>query len=160
MEESFMKDLLLLKKGPVEGEIKISCIPIFILLCSDGMSQLNRRRQSGLVLDICEVSINQRRSLVEGIPIALNPVDDRRKSTQTWMFTPGLQLICRHRGLAVQVKKLGVGSVPVLACTSGDMATAPEHMCISHKLIPGSGVLSLKIIRDGPTRVLKVVDIR
>jgi len=127
---------------------------------SDGMSQLNRRRQSGLVLDICEVSINQRRSLVEGIPIALNPVDDRRKSTQTWMFTPGLQLICRHRGLAVQVKKLGVGSVPVLACTSGDMATAPEHMCISHKLIPGSGVLSLKIIRDGPTRVLKVVDIR
>lgn len=36
----------------------------------------------------------------------------------------------------------------------------PTEVCHLHKLIPGSGVLSLKVVRDGPTRVLRIVDIR
>ena len=36
----------------------------------------------------------------------------------------------------------------------------PARQCCSLKMIPGSGVLSLKITRDGPTRVLQIRDIR
>lgn len=37
----------------------------------------------------------------------------------------------------------------------------PSEMRVERqKLRPGSGVLSVKVIADGPTRVLKIVDVR
>ena len=36
----------------------------------------------------------------------------------------------------------------------------PAHMAVSRKkMLPGSGMLAVKVITDGPTRVLEITDI-
>ena len=49
---------------------------------------------------------------------------------------------------------------PSLGSKSGSSRLPPPEMRISRqKLRPGSGMLSVKVITDGPTRVLQVTDI-
>ena len=43
--------------------------------------------------------------------------------------------------------------------TTGGIVTPNQH-CRSENMIGGSGILSLKVVRDGPTRVIRVIDIR
>ncbi|XP_076807510.1 intermembrane lipid transfer protein VPS13D-like [Clavelina lepadiformis] len=119
-----------------------------------------RQQRSGLVLDIAEMAINQSRQLDQGILLALRQHDERRRSTQTWLFGDDGRLKCRHRNLCVQANTLTVGSPAVLASYDERRVCLPNELCSHHKLIPGSGMLSLKVIRDGPTRVLRIVDIR
>ena len=52
------------------------------------------------------------------------------------------------------------GQPVVLALFDDKRVCLPTEMCTLQKLIPGSGCLSLKVVRDGPTRVLRIVDIR
>ena len=44
----------------------------------------------------------------------------------------------------------------VLGPDSGLMAPGPEQQFINQKMRPGSGVLSVQVLPDGPTRVLQV----
>lgn len=62
--------------------------------------------------------------------------------------------------LNVQAFELSAGSPVVLSCFNEHSPPLPKELCSRHKMIPGSGVLSLKVVRDGPTRVLRIVDIR
>ena len=49
---------------------------------------------------------------------------------------------------------------PSLGNKSGSSRSPPPEMRISRqKLRPGSGMLSVKVLTDGPTRVLQVTDI-
>lgn len=49
---------------------------------------------------------------------------------------------------------------PSLGNKTGSSRVVPPEMRISRqKLRPGSGMLSVKVITDGPTRVLQVTDI-
>lgn len=61
----------------------------------------------------------------------------------------------------VQVKS-GVGGLydgaeVVLGPDSGLLGPGPEQQFINQKMRPGSGVLSVQVLPDGPTRVLQVV---
>nr|CAB3267626.1 vacuolar protein sorting-associated protein 13D [Phallusia mammillata] len=118
------------------------------------------QRNLGLVLDIGEMAFAVGRSLDDGIPLALKQTDERRRSTQTWSFGEDGRLHCRHKNLCARAGDLRVGSVVVLATFNDQRVPLPNELCSRHKMISGSGVLSLKVVRDGPTRVLRVVDIR
>lgn len=48
------------------------------------------------------------------------------------------------------------GAEVVLGPDSGLLAPAPEQQFINQKMRPGSGVLSVQVLPDGPTRVLQV----
>lgn len=48
------------------------------------------------------------------------------------------------------------GAEVVLGPDSGLLSPAPEQQFINQKMRPGSGVLSVQVVPDGPTRVLQV----
>lgn len=48
------------------------------------------------------------------------------------------------------------GAEVVLGPDSNDVVAAPEQQFINQKMRPGSGVLSVQVLPDGPTRVLQV----
>lgn len=62
--------------------------------------------------------------------------------------------------LCVQVKGGGAGlcdgAQVVLGPDSGLMEPGPGQQFINQKMRPGSGVLSVQVLPDGPTRVLQV----
>ncbi|KAJ7306493.1 hypothetical protein JRQ81_009848 [Phrynocephalus forsythii] len=97
-------------------------------------------------------------------PLMLRKPDRRRSTTQTWSFRDG-KLACGIHGLVVQVKggRAGLhdGAEVVLGPdTSLEKlgAVAPEQQFINQKMRPGSGVLVVRVIPDGPTRVLQITD--
>lgn len=49
------------------------------------------------------------------------------------------------------------GAEVVLGPDSGLLGPGPEQQFINQKMRPGSGVLSVQVLPDGPTRVLQVV---
>nr|XP_018668116.1 vacuolar protein sorting-associated protein 13D [Ciona intestinalis] len=121
-------------------------------------SSSTSHRENYFVLDISEMAIKD--DLGRGIPLSLKRKDERRNSTQTWWFEDHGRLHCLHRNLCVQAKELKPGNLVVLASFPQGRVCLPHELCQRHKHIPGSGVLSLKVVRDGPTRVLRIVDIR
>ncbi|NWY00497.1 VP13D protein, partial [Nothoprocta ornata] len=95
-------------------------------------------------------------------PLMLRKPDRRRSTTQTWSFRDG-KLTCGIDGLVVQAKGgiLGLydGAEVVLGPdTSLEILgpVPPEQQFINQKMRPGSGVLAVRVIPDGPTRVLQV----
>lgn len=48
------------------------------------------------------------------------------------------------------------GAEVVLGPDSGVLQALPEQQFINQKMRPGSGVLSVQVLPDGPTRVLQV----
>ncbi|XP_006866437.1 PREDICTED: vacuolar protein sorting-associated protein 13D isoform X2 [Chrysochloris asiatica] len=97
-------------------------------------------------------------------PLMLRKPDRRRSTTQTWSFREG-KLTCGLHGLVVQAKGglsgLFDGAEVVLGPdTSMELLgpVPPEQQFINQKLRPGSGVLSIRVIPDGPTRALQVTD--
>ncbi|NXO05389.1 VP13D protein, partial [Rhinopomastus cyanomelas] len=97
-------------------------------------------------------------------PLMLRKPDRRRSTTQTWSFRDG-KLTCGIHGLVVQAKGgiLGLhdGAEVVLGPdTSLELLgpVPPEQQFINQKMRPGSGVLAVRVIPDGPTRVLQVTD--
>ncbi|XP_010011719.1 PREDICTED: vacuolar protein sorting-associated protein 13D-like, partial [Nestor notabilis] len=97
-------------------------------------------------------------------PLMLRKPDRRRSTTQTWNFRDG-KLTCGIHGLVVQAKGGIVGlhdgaEVVLGPDTSLDLLgpVPPEQQFINQKMRPGSGVLAVRVIPDGPTRVLQIMD--
>uniref|UniRef100_A0A286Y024 Vacuolar protein sorting 13 homolog D n=1 Tax=Cavia porcellus TaxID=10141 RepID=A0A286Y024_CAVPO len=97
-------------------------------------------------------------------PLMLRKPDRRRSTTQTWSFREG-KLTCGLHGLVVQAKGglsgLFDGAEVVLGPdTSIELLgpVPPEQQFINQKMRPGSGMLSIRVIPDGPTRVLQITD--
>lgn len=104
------------------------------------------------------------------VPLMLRKPDERRSLTQTWHFTEDGRLCCDHPNLYVQPKdgfyglRAGQEAVlgpnqPVIYMTSSDDIPL-EQAVVPQKLRGGSGVLAVKVIPDGPTRVLQIYDLR
>ncbi|KAL4666505.1 hypothetical protein H8959_005194, partial [Pygathrix nigripes] len=97
-------------------------------------------------------------------PLMLRKPDRRRSTTQTWSFREG-KLTCGLHGLVVQAKGglsgLFDGAEVVLGPdTSMELLgpVPPEQQFIDQKMRPGSGMLSVRVIPDGPTRALQITD--
>lgn len=56
------------------------------------------------------------------------------------------------------VEGLYDGAEVVLGPDSGLLEPGPEQQFINQKMRPGSGVLSVQVLPDGPTRVLQVLE--
>nr|XP_043893555.1 vacuolar protein sorting-associated protein 13D isoform X3 [Solea senegalensis] len=134
------------------------------MLCHEGSSPPQskpaqpRPLDSSLVLDIAGLAAVSDNSFE---PLMLRRPDSRRSTTQTWYFSSGM-LTCGLPRLVVQVKGgvagLYDGAQVVLGPDSGLMDPGPEQQFINQKMRPGSGVLSVQVLPDGPTRVLQISD--
>ncbi|XP_031422528.1 vacuolar protein sorting-associated protein 13D isoform X2 [Clupea harengus] len=134
------------------------------MLCHEGSSPPQskpaqpRPLDSSLVLDIAGLAAVTDNSYE---PLMLRRPDSRRSTTQTWHFSSGM-LTCGLPRLVVQVKGsvsgLFDGAEVVLGPDSGLLSPAPEQQFINQKMRPGSGVLSVQVVPDGPTRVLQISD--
>ncbi|EGV98424.1 Vacuolar protein sorting-associated protein 13D, partial [Cricetulus griseus] len=97
-------------------------------------------------------------------PLMLRKPDRRRSTTQTWSFREG-KLTCGLHGLVVQAKGglsgLFDGAEVVLGPDSSVELLGPvppEQQFVNQKMRPGSGMLSIRVIPDGPTRALQIAD--
>uniref|UniRef100_A0A8C1KFS4 Vacuolar protein sorting 13 homolog D n=1 Tax=Cyprinus carpio TaxID=7962 RepID=A0A8C1KFS4_CYPCA len=134
------------------------------MLCHEGSSPPQskpsqpRPLSSSLVLDIAGLAAVTDNSYE---PLMLRRPDSRRSTTQTWHFSSGM-LTCGLPRLVVQVRGgvsgLYDGAEVVLGPDSGVMEPLPEQQFINQKMRPGSGVLSVQVLPDGPTRVLQISD--
>ncbi|CAJ1055202.1 vacuolar protein sorting-associated protein 13D isoform X2 [Xyrichtys novacula] len=134
------------------------------MLCHEGSSPPQskpaqpRPLDSSLVLDIAGLAAVTDNSYE---PLMLRRPDSRRSTTQTWYFSSDM-LTCGLPRLVVQVKGgvsgLYDGAEVVLGPDSGLMDPGPEQQFINQKMRPGSGVLSVQVLPDGPTRVLQISD--
>ncbi|XP_074499142.1 intermembrane lipid transfer protein VPS13D isoform X3 [Sebastes fasciatus] len=134
------------------------------MLCHEGSSPPQskpaqpRPLDSSLVLDIAGLAAVSDNSFE---PLMLRRPDSRRSTTQTWYFSSGM-LTCGLPRLVVQVKSgvagLYDGVEVVLGPDSGLQEPGPEQQFINQKMRPGSGVLSVQVLPDGPTRVLQISD--
>uniref|UniRef100_A0A3Q0RXJ4 Vacuolar protein sorting 13 homolog D n=1 Tax=Amphilophus citrinellus TaxID=61819 RepID=A0A3Q0RXJ4_AMPCI len=134
------------------------------MLCHEGSSPPQskpaqpRPLDSSLVLDIAGLAAVSDNSFE---PLMLRRPDSRRSTTQTWYFSSGM-LTCGLPRLVVQVKGgvagLYDGAEVVLGPDSGLLEPSPEQQFINQKMRPGSGVLSVQVLPDGPTRVLQISD--
>uniref|UniRef100_A0A3Q2P469 Vacuolar protein sorting 13 homolog D n=1 Tax=Fundulus heteroclitus TaxID=8078 RepID=A0A3Q2P469_FUNHE len=132
------------------------------MLCHEGSSPPQskpaqpRPLDTSLVLDIAGLAAVSDNSFE---PLMLRRPDSRRSTTQTWYFSSGM-LTCGLPRLVVQVKRgvagLYDGAEVVLGPDSGLEQPGPEQQFINQKMRPGSGVLSVQVLPDGPTRVLQV----
>ncbi|XP_014195954.1 vacuolar protein sorting-associated protein 13D isoform X2 [Haplochromis burtoni] len=134
------------------------------MLCHEGSSPPQskpaqpRPLDSSLVLDIAGLAAVSDNSFE---PLMLRRPDSRRSTTQTWYFSSGM-LTCGLPRLVVQVKGgvagLYDGAEVVLGPDSGLLEPSLEQQFINQKMRPGSGVLSVQVLPDGPTRVLQISD--
>ncbi|XP_028266472.1 vacuolar protein sorting-associated protein 13D isoform X2 [Parambassis ranga] len=134
------------------------------MLCHEGSSPPQskpaqpRPLDSSLVLDIAGLAAVSDNSFE---PLMLRRPDSRRSTTQTWYFSSGM-VTCGLPRLVVQVKGgtagLCDGAEVVLGPDSGLLEPGPEKQFINQKMRPGSGVLSVQVLPDGPTRVLQISD--
>ncbi|CAN2388149.1 Vacuolar protein sorting 13 homolog D (S. cerevisiae) [Pristimantis euphronides] len=139
------------------------------MLCHEGSSPPHnpnkpsetRSLESSLVLDIAGLAaVTDNRYE----PLMLRKPDRRRSTTQTWSFQDG-KLSCSLPGLVVQARNgvsgLYDGAEVVLGPDASieHMGSVPkEQQFINQKMRPGSGILSVRVIPDGPTRVLQITD--
>ncbi|XP_076848119.1 LOW QUALITY PROTEIN: intermembrane lipid transfer protein VPS13D [Brachyhypopomus gauderio] len=134
------------------------------MLCHEGSSPPQskpsqpRPLDSSLVLDIAGLAAVTDNSYE---PLMLRRPDSRRSTTQTWHFSSGM-LTCGLPRLVVQVRGgvegLYDGAEVVLGPDTGLLDLPPQQQFINQKMRPGSGVLSVQVLPDGPTRVLQVSD--
>ncbi|XP_077474724.1 intermembrane lipid transfer protein VPS13D isoform X1 [Stigmatopora argus] len=134
------------------------------MLCHEGSSPPQskpaqpRPMDSSLVLDIAGLAAVSDNSYE---PLMLRRPDPRRSTTQTWHFS-SCMLTCGLPRLVVQVKGgiegLYDGAEVVLGPDSGLLDPGPVQQFINQKMRPGSGVLSVQVLPDGPTRVLQISD--
>lgn len=97
-------------------------------------------------------------------PLTLKKPDNRRTATQKWEFTEDGRLCCASGILCVQA--LGGILQEGAIAMSGPGPLKPGHRVGNHMLIsrqklrPGSGCLSVRVLMDGPIRVLEIADIQ
>uniref|UniRef100_T1KHU8 UBA domain-containing protein n=1 Tax=Tetranychus urticae TaxID=32264 RepID=T1KHU8_TETUR len=102
--------------------------------------------------------------------LVLRSIDNKRSLTQYWNFTQDGRLSCEHPGLYVQPKDgflgLFIGNDVVLGppqpITYAKFSNGiPFEQALStQKMRKGSGLLSVQVCTDGPSRVLQVMDVR
>lgn len=104
--------------------------------------------------------------------LALRRPDPRRRTTQTWRFTADGRLCCAHRNTCVQahggLMGLRHGPAAVLGATSDAPAHRPhkigsvpiEQAVGKQRMRPGSGLLAVELTTDGPTRVVRITDMK
>ena len=98
--------------------------------------------------------------------LMLRKIDAKRALTQTWTFTADGRLCCEYPNLYVQPKDgfkgLKAGTDVALGPNRSDPTNkAPIEQLISSKYMrKGSGVLSVTVLAEGPTRVLRINDIK
>ncbi|XP_077570887.1 intermembrane lipid transfer protein VPS13D isoform X2 [Stigmatopora nigra] len=134
------------------------------MICHEGSSPPQskpaqpRPMDTSLVLDIAGLAAVSDNSYE---PLMLRRPDPRRSTTQTWHFS-SCMLTCGLPRLVVQVKGgiegLYDGAEVVLGPDSGLLDPGPVQQFINQKMRPGSGVLSVQVLPDGPTRVLQISD--
>nr|XP_015839049.1 PREDICTED: vacuolar protein sorting-associated protein 13D isoform X1 [Tribolium castaneum] len=110
--------------------------------------------------------------------LVLRRIDPRRRSTQTWRFTEEGRLCCAHSSMCVQAQdgffglrqggrnagswqqwNSAVLGCPQPVCHKMTDSGIPIEQAISRqRLRPGSGLLSVSVTMDGPTRVLSIKD--
>ncbi|XP_041275721.1 vacuolar protein sorting-associated protein 13D isoform X1 [Onychostruthus taczanowskii] len=138
------------------------------MLCHEGSSVPHNPHKpsphsedSSMILDIAGLAAvtNNRYE-----PLMLRRPDRRRSTTQTWSFQDG-KLTCGIHGLVVQAKGgiqgLHDGAEVVLGPDNSLELLGPvppEQQFTNQKMRPGSGVLAVRVIPDGPTRVLQITD--
>lgn len=121
--------------------------------------QLHKDVSVKYCLDIAELSVQ-----VEGCScLALRKVDGRRQTTQIWKFREDGRLTCGFRNQCVHSLPAFGGMVAGAKVALGpfvmDEAPGVEAKLSMTKMLPGSGVLSVTINTEGPTRLLRVCDI-
>ncbi|XP_055514974.1 LOW QUALITY PROTEIN: intermembrane lipid transfer protein VPS13D [Leucoraja erinacea] len=140
------------------------------MLCHEGSSpphnpnkpSSSKPPNSGLVLDIAGVAAV---TDCRYEPLMLRNPDRRRGTSQCWYFQDG-RLSCGQTRMVVQITKgisgLYDGAEVVLGPepTLGLEPVPVEQQFINQKMRPGSGVLCLRVIPDGPTRVLQITDLQ
>ncbi|XP_073974267.1 vacuolar protein sorting 13D isoform X3 [Rhodnius prolixus] len=132
----------------------------------EGSAPPRARSDKIMVLDICGPAPQP----TQYVGLTLRRPDSRRASTQSWRFTDEGRLCCVHNSMCVQAKDgfygLHKGSEAVLGPAqpvtyqTTDSGLPLEQAVSRQRLRPGSGFLSVMIETDGPTRVLKVIDIK
>ncbi|CAH1798376.1 unnamed protein product [Owenia fusiformis] len=98
------------------------------------------------------------------VPLTLKKSDARRQTMQRWQFDEKRGLLFTKTGhLCVQcVDTMRVGATVVVGPMSGSLTAkeVPTHMnVLFQKLRPGSGFLPVRVLMDGPTRVLQITDV-
>ncbi|XP_015503784.1 vacuolar protein sorting-associated protein 13D isoform X5 [Parus major] len=139
------------------------------MLCHEGSSVPHnphkpspRSEDSSMILDIAGLAaVTDNRYE----PLMLRRPDRRRSTTQTWSFRDG-KLTCGIHGLVVQAKGglqgLHDGAEVVLGPDNSLELLGPvppEQQFTNQKMRPGSGVLTVRVVPDGPTRVLQISDL-
>ncbi|XP_063884386.1 intermembrane lipid transfer protein VPS13D-like isoform X2 [Scylla paramamosain] len=141
----------------------------------DPSSRKAANNAASLVLDIAGCAPQPS----EYVPLMLRKPDERRRLTQTWRFTEDGRLCCIHVNMFVQAKDGFLGLIP--GSHSGgswqlwnDVVLGPpqlvqydtlangvplEQAISRQRLRPGSGMLSVRVDTDGPTRVLQITDV-
>ncbi|GAB6019931.1 hypothetical protein CHUAL_001462 [Chamberlinius hualienensis] len=142
------------------------------MLQHEGSSPPRNSRKHGtstayqsLVLDIAEMALQPDRYT----SLMLRKPNPQRASTQTWEFSEDGRLRCRHHNVFVQCADGYQGLRCGVAVVIGPMQPVifemtakgiPVEQAISrHRLYPGSGLLCVRVVPDGPTRVLQILDI-
>lgn len=106
----------------------------------------------------------------ESMPLMLRKIDAKRALTQTWTFTYDGRLCCEHPNLFVQPKngfiglragnEIVLGPIHAKKFESIPNGIASEQAITTRKMRKGSGVLSVSVTADGPTRVLRICDVK
>ncbi|XP_071476556.1 intermembrane lipid transfer protein VPS13D-like [Diadema antillarum] len=117
---------------------------------------------NGLVLDISSATFTSG----EEMTLKLRKQDERRQSTQTWYFGKDGRLRCHDSNHVVQPKYGIIGlkeGSPLILKPGGRMDASQEDIPLEQvisrqKNLPGSGDLSVRVVADGPTRVLLIMD--
>ncbi|XP_013405463.1 vacuolar protein sorting-associated protein 13D-like isoform X2 [Lingula anatina] len=106
------------------------------------------------------------------VPLMLRKMDPRRRATQTWQFTEDGRLVSAFGSLSVQSRDgvtglkdgaavvVGPGLPLTITGSSESSTPVPVYMALGRqKMRSGSGVLAVRVIPDGPTRVLEITDL-
>ena len=124
-------------------------------------TSFHKTNKNALVLDVA----NSCALPGEYTPLMIRKIDAKRALSQTWTFTADGRLCCEYPDLYVQPKNgfkgLKVGSHIVLGPHRPEGKVIPtEQLICCKKMRKGSGVLTVAVFAEGPTRVLKINDIR
>jgi vacuolar protein sorting-associated protein 13D len=124
-------------------------------------ASFHKTNKNSLVLDIantCPVP-------GEFTPLMLRNIDPKRALTQTWTFTPDGRLCCEYPNMCVHPRNgitgLRVGEQAVLGLKRSESNMTPiDQSIIAKRMRKGSGVLSVSVLAEGPTRVLRINDVK
>uniref|UniRef100_A0A1X7TNH4 Vacuolar protein sorting-associated protein 13 VPS13 adaptor binding domain-containing protein n=1 Tax=Amphimedon queenslandica TaxID=400682 RepID=A0A1X7TNH4_AMPQE len=115
-------------------------------------------KSANFVLDLAgSVPPNYRHSN-RPLPLVISRANERRSSTQSWEFKNGRLVLSSYPHLCVQVRHGYEGKVDGMDAVVGCVGSGDKEELRRLKKSPGSGVLSVSLVPDGPTRVLRITD--